>query len=347
MKRNLKRGGVIFFAHALLFSAMPATVGAATTATALVSGSQLIASHNSGYGRVSSSVARKIRALPDERVEEMPIPVLMGISVANLTKNFGDPRGGGARTHEGLDIMAPKGAYIVSPTEAVVTGVGSGENSGKYVYTANPGGERLAYMHLDSIAVKSGDVLKAGDLIGTVGNTGNASGGAPHLHFEIRDNGATDPYPRLTKTFTLAERVAALGRIAADAGDEEEEAENVVSLYRATLLSARAQGITLSKELNSALGSAAGAGAIVPVGAPSFARDLTLGSSGPDVTALQTFLIAENIGPAGKALSDAGATGYFGSVTQKALIEFQVARGISPAYGYFGPVTRARILSVL
>lgn len=312
----------------------------------------LLASHRntSGYGRVSSSLSRKIRALDEDPVKELPIPILMGISMRQITPNFGDPRGGGTRTHEGLDIMAPKGAYIVSPTDAVVTGLGTGDYSGKYVYTANPGGERFAYIHLDTIDVKYGQVLKAGDLVGTVGSTGNASGGAPHLHFEIQKDGSTDPYPRLAREFTLKERVAALEAIVKDADDEKDEAESIVSLYRATLISARTQGIALSGTFTKALGTAVGGalpGASLPAGSPSFPRGLGLGSSGEDVKLLQSFLIAQDSGTATDALEAAGATGYLGPVTQKALIEYQTKAGITPASGYFGPLTRARVLAAM
>lgn len=67
-----------------------------------------------------------------------------------------------------------------------------------------------------------------------------------------------------------------------------------------------------------------------------FTRDLTLGVQGNEVTSLQQFLIAQ-----GHTIP-AGATGYFGGQTQQALTKFQVAQGISPAVGYFGPVTRAK-----
>jgi len=173
----------------------------------------------SSRDRYSSTISRAIRKLDEDAVEKLKIPVLLGVSVSQLTRNFGDARGGGTRTHEGLDIMAPRGAFIASPTEAVVTRTGEGESAGIYVYTANPGGESFAYMHLDSIAegVKPGTVLKEGDLIGYVGNTGNASGGAPHLHFEIRSKGEViDPYPRLTKEFTAEERIAVLKQILAE-----------------------------------------------------------------------------------------------------------------------------------
>src|SRR5690606_7271821 len=124
------------------------------------------------------------------------------------TPDFGDPRDGGDREHEGQDILAPRGTPILSPTEAVVLRIGNGSSSGKNVYTANPGGETFVYMHLDEIAsdLEEGDRLDTGDLIGYVGNTGNASGGPAHLHFEIREGReAKDPYPRLLASFTVEE----------------------------------------------------------------------------------------------------------------------------------------------
>lgn len=166
--------------------------------------------------RESRELRSAISKLDDDPVEELPIPVLLGVATRNLSKNFGDARDGGARTHEGLDIMAPMGALVASPTEAVVTRTGEGGSAGIYVYTANPGGETFVYMHLMAIAdgVKAGTKLEAGDIIGYVGDTGNAKGGAPHLHFEIRDGReAIDPYPRLAREFTLEERIESLTKL--------------------------------------------------------------------------------------------------------------------------------------
>ena len=69
----------------------------------------------------------------------------------------------------------------------------------------------------------------------------------------------------------------------------------------------------------------------------SFTMDLTLGSSGAEVTALQNWLISKGYS------IPAGATGYFGAQTQSALAAYQAANGISPAAGYFGPITRAKV----
>ncbi len=72
----------------------------------------------------------------------------------------------------------------------------------------------------------------------------------------------------------------------------------------------------------------------------TFTRDLTIGSHGTDVTALQTWLIGK-----GFTIS-AGATGYFGAQTKAALAAWQAANGVSPAAGYFGPLTRAKVASM-
>lgn len=161
--------------------------------------------------RQSSELRQKIEALGSDIVQLIPVPVA-GISLSSISSNFGDPRDGGTRSHEGLDIMAPRGTAVISPTKAVVIRIGDGSSSGLTVATANPGDETFIYMHLDSIAsgLAEGDVVEIGTILGYVGNTGNASGGATHLHFEIRGENRTakDPYPRIGGT--IAARVASV-----------------------------------------------------------------------------------------------------------------------------------------
>ncbi len=71
----------------------------------------------------------------------------------------------------------------------------------------------------------------------------------------------------------------------------------------------------------------------------AFTRDLTLGSTGADVIELQTWLEAK-----GMLMIPAGVSkGYFGALTQSALAKYQASVGISPAAGYFGPITRAKV----
>jgi|GEM_PF-2657015 len=87
----------------------------------------------------------------------------------------------------------------------------------------------------------------------------------------------------------------------------------------------------------------------IPASAPvsnTYTRDLDVGSSGSDVTALQTFLIQQKKGSLALQLATTGATGLFGPLTQAALAEYQASVGITPASGYFGPKTRAYINSL-
>src|SRR3989344_910088 len=109
-----------------------------------------------------------IAGLGDVRVEALPIPVLLGVELSNLTKNFGDPRDGGTRTHEGLDMLAPEGTPIASPTDAVVVRTGGGAGSGLFLRTANPGGGSLVFMHLAAVAsgIQPGVAVKRGGIIG-------------------------------------------------------------------------------------------------------------------------------------------------------------------------------------
>jgi len=87
--------------------------------------------------------------------------------------------------------------------------------------------------------------------------------------------------------------------------------------------------------------SSTGSGGTVSGSLYNWTRDLTLGSTGPDAKALQQFLNGQGYLVAQSGAGSAGnETEYFGSLTQAALAKFQAAKGISPAVGYFGPITR-------
>lgn len=296
-----------------------------------------------GYqGRYSGSAYQEtIDALGRKKVKRLPVPVLFGVSLPAIMPNFGVPRGGGARTHEGEDIIALQGAPVISPTKAVVVDAGTGPSAGNYVTTANPGGERFVYMHLDKILVRKGDELKVGDIIGYVGNTGNAVGGPAHLHFEIRQDGvATDPFPRIAREFSLKSKIKYLKRALAQAKEKSSLVRFVTTNYQQELAQAQSTGITLPKQLAKALKDAP---AVAQTSAPAV-RDSTLGSQGPLISTLQQLLILKNTGPAAKALAAAGPTGNFGPITQNALVEYQSANGI-PANERFGTTTVAYILA--
>ena len=114
-----------------------------------------------------------------------------------FSNDYGDPRGGGS-SHQGNDILAARGTPVVANGGGVVT-QRNGAVSGLAYFLAGDDGNRYFGAHLDSFGA-SGRV-SAGTVIGTAGNTSDASGGPPHLHFEIHPGGSgyTNPYPTLKK----------------------------------------------------------------------------------------------------------------------------------------------------
>lgn len=105
--------------------------------------------------------------------------------------------------HQGVDIFAPRGQPVVSPVTGVVENVGRTGAGGNCV-TIRRGDERFYLAHLDSMQnLRPGQSISAGDAIGTVGNSGNARGTAPHLHFSIYrgaggySSNPINPFPHL------------------------------------------------------------------------------------------------------------------------------------------------------
>lgn len=114
-----------------------------------------------------------------------------------FSNDYGAPRGGGA-SHQGNDILSPRGTPVVANVSGVVT-QRNGAISGLAYFLAGDDGNRYFGAHLDSLGA-SGRV-EAGTVIGRVGNSGDASSGPTHLHFEMHPNGSgyTNPYSTLTK----------------------------------------------------------------------------------------------------------------------------------------------------
>ena len=121
-----------------------------------------------------------------------PVNGHTGNSVGSV---FGDPREGGRRRHEGVDIFAARHTPVVAAADGTAiarrTAIG-----GNTVWLRLPG-KSLYYAHLETVAISGRQRVVAGELLGTVGNTGNARTTPPHLHFGIyrRGIGAVDPMP--------------------------------------------------------------------------------------------------------------------------------------------------------
>lgn len=109
---------------------------------------------------------------------------------------WGDWRSGG-RTHQGVDIFAPRGTPVVAATAGTVRSTRPNNLGGNVVWLRDELGRSQYYAHLDSFIVTRGDRLEAGDTLGFVGNTGNARTTPPHLHFGITSRGWFDPLPAL------------------------------------------------------------------------------------------------------------------------------------------------------
>lgn len=117
-----------------------------------------------------------------------------------LTDTWGAARSQG-RSHEGIDIFAPRGTPIQSTTQGIVSKVGNNNLGGRVVVVVGPGGAGHYYAHLEDYAdISPNDWINAGDIIGYVGDSGNAKGTPPHLHYGIYINGsAVNPYPLMQK----------------------------------------------------------------------------------------------------------------------------------------------------
>lgn len=102
----------------------------------------------------------------------------------HLTGRFGDHSGLWSSVHTGLDFAAPSGTPIRSVARGVVTAVGYDGAYGTRTVVRLAGGTDLWYCHQSSTRVAVGDRVRVGQLIGTVGSTGNATGS--HLHLEVR-----------------------------------------------------------------------------------------------------------------------------------------------------------------
>ena len=112
-----------------------------------------------------------------------------------VTSEFGyrtSPISGTWKFHAGIDLAAPTGTEVYACKHGDVSAVGYNEIYGNYIDIRHAGNTTSRYAHLSKTLVKKGQSVSTGQTIGLVGTTGASTG--PHLHFEVRENGApTDP----------------------------------------------------------------------------------------------------------------------------------------------------------
>jgi murein DD-endopeptidase MepM/ murein hydrolase activator NlpD len=146
----------------------------------------------------------------------MPV---VGIRPFDLSNSWGDPRDGGRRRHRGIDIFAPKGTAVVAVADGIISYIGEQPKGGQCLWLTTESGRSFYYAHLDRWAagLYEGMEVRSGDLLGYVGNTGNAKRTPSHLHFAVNDNDEmVNPYPILTRAAVVKRaRVAVEGSGAA------------------------------------------------------------------------------------------------------------------------------------
>jgi hypothetical protein len=183
-------------------------------------------------------------ASPSGKVPRLVFPVL---GTASYVDDFGDPRGQGG--HEGNDIMAPRRALALAAEAGTVKFHTTSSRAGCMLYLDGESGTEYLYIHLNNDlgdgndnrgtcvqgvafakGLKNGAKVAAGQVIGYVGDSGDADGISPHLHFEVHPNGggAVSPFRHLNNarrllfaaqpgtTFTLA----LTGKVASAAGQD-------------------------------------------------------------------------------------------------------------------------------
>lgn len=135
---------------------------------------------------------------------QQPLPtddsLLSPLPGQHLSDTWGGARSEGRR-HEGIDIFAPRNTPIKATTQGVVSKVGDDRLGGKVVVIVGPGGAGHYYAHLEDYAdISPNQWIEVGDTVGYVGDSGNAKGTPPHVHYGVYINGsAVNPYPLLIK----------------------------------------------------------------------------------------------------------------------------------------------------
>ena len=161
-------------------------------------------------------LAAALLAAPAAAQASVPRLIFPVVGPSTYMNDYGAPRGQGR--HEGIDIMAPKRSLAVAAEAGRVTFWTTSARAGCMLYLYGKSGTSYLYIHLNNdrtmrndnrggcvqgIAfargLKSGERVAAGEVIGYVGDSGDADGGSSHLHFEVHPNGggSTNPYRHL------------------------------------------------------------------------------------------------------------------------------------------------------
>ena len=139
---------------------------------------------------VEPAPAMAAQPIPQMPAEDSGAPLLLpvaGIALEDVHDTFDDARGD-ERRHEALDIMAAAGTPVLAVADGTIEKLFTSDRGGLTIYQFEPTGTwSYYYAHLQSYApgLAEGMAVRRGDVLGTVGSTGNADPAAPHLHFAV------------------------------------------------------------------------------------------------------------------------------------------------------------------
>lgn len=243
-------------------------------------------------------------------VRDIIFPVEAGWDY-NFSDTYGAARSGG-RSHEGTDIMVEQMTPVVAAVDGRVTYlVEHDQGWGLAIYIEDNDGYSYRYLHINNDSPDTDD------------------------NKEIR----AYAFP---KNIVRGAEVTA-GQVIAFAGDSG-NAETVAHHLHFEIWTPDKESINAYPSLMAAIGQPVAGSEDPVIKSYYFMRDLELGSEGDDVKALQVYLNANGFYVAASGAGSVGQeTTYFGPATQEALARFQRAKGISPAVGFFGVITRTFI----
>jgi hypothetical protein len=279
------------------------------------------------------------RALAQTQVvlDHNPVSIPSGVTafpvVAIVSPTSGSTSGGTSVTITGVGFTSttvvnfganPATAFTVSSDTSIAATSPAGSAGAVDITVTAPGGTS-ATSSTDQFTYIVPAVVYSG---GGGGGGGSSGGISVPIYTVTIDGGATT---------TVSGAASVSG---ATYASQMQLLNSLIAEFQAVLRQAQVQGMTLTPAETAYLNMST-----VPT--PSaITRDLTVGLRGSDVSMLQEFLISQAKGPAASALSAAGATGYFGQLTQTALAEYQAAVGVKPPSGYFGPIMRAYLKGI-
>lgn len=130
-------------------------------------------------------------------IASVNVPSRMPVDTARLSSSYGmrnHPVTGRFRRHKGIDLAAPTGTPIYATADGTVSRADRFSSYGLYIAIEHGGDLQTRYAHMSRLAVRAGQQVRKGDVIGYVGSTGRSTG--PHLHYEVRVAGqAVNPLP--------------------------------------------------------------------------------------------------------------------------------------------------------